>query len=176
MSDVNEPQPEEPTPGGVPAAPTPEPGSAPPAHGEQTPPAAYDASGTAPVAGAPVVGAPVGQVRETGTCILLTVVTLGFYSWYWYFKTHEEMRQHSGQGIGGAVALILAIFVGVVMPFFSSHEVGQLYERRGQERPVTAMTGLWALLLGWLLFIGLIVWFVRTNRALNDYWRSLGAA
>jgi hypothetical protein len=185
MSDVNEPRPEEPTTGGVPAEPTPEPGSPEPgspapAFGEQASPPAYDASGTAPgpVTGpvtGPVAGAPVGQVRETGMCILLTVVTLGFYSWYWYYKTHEEMRQHTGQGIGGAVALILAIFVGVVMPFFSSHEVGQLYERRGQERPVTAMTGLWALLLGWFLFVGLIVWFVKTNRALNDYWLSLGA-
>lgn len=175
MSDVNEPQPEQPTAGRAPAEPTPEAAGPPPAHGEQVPPPAYDTSGTAPRTGVPVPGAPVGQVRETGTCILLTIVTLGFYSWYWYYKTHEEMKQHTGTGIGGVVALILAIFVGVVMPFFSSHEVGQLYERRGQERPVTALTGLWALLLGWLLFIGAIVWFVKTNRALNDYWRSLGA-
>ena len=50
-------------------------------------------------------------------------------------------------------------------------QVGGLYERRGQARPVSAATGLWALLLGWF-FVGLIVWFVKTNTALNDYWRS----
>ncbi len=119
---------------------------------------------------------PVGQVRSTGTCVLLTIVTLGFYTWYWYYKTHDEMKRHSGQGIGGGVALILAIFVGIVMPFLSSNEVGGLYERRGQARPVSAVTGLWALLLGWFFFVGLIVWFVKTNGALNDYWRSLGAS
>jgi hypothetical protein len=128
-----------------------------------------------PAYGAVAPVGPVGKVRSTGTCILLTIVTLGFYTWYWYFQTHEEMKRHTGNGIGGPVALILAIFVGIVMPFLSSNEVGGLYERRGQAKPVSAATGLWALLLGWFFFVGLIVWFVKTNGALNDYWRSQGA-
>jgi len=103
------------------------------------------------------------------------IVTLGIYGLFWYFKTHEEMKRHSGQGIGGVVALLLAIFVGIVMPFLNSNEVGHLYERRGEKPPVTALTGLWALLLGWFFFVGVIVWFVKTNGALNAYWRSLGA-
>ena len=118
---------------------------------------------------------PIGTIRSTGTCVLLTIVTLGFYTWYWYYKTHEEMKAHTGTGIGGPIALILAIFVGVAMPFLTPHEVGGLYERRGQAKPVSAMTGLWFILLGWLLFIGAIVWFLKTNNALNAYWRSVGA-
>lgn len=120
-------------------------------------------------------GAPLGKVRNTGTCILLTVVTLGIYTWFWYFKTHDEMKRHTGEGLGGGLALVLAIFVSIVMPFLTAHEVGRLYERRGQERPVSAATGLWYLLLGWCFFVGAIVWFVRTNGALNAYWRSQGA-
>jgi hypothetical protein len=119
--------------------------------------------------------APVGKIRNTGTCFLLMIVTLGIYGWVWYFKTHEEMKRHSGTGIGGGIALLLAIFIGIVMPFLTSNEVGQLYQRRGQKAPVSALTGLWALLLGWLFFVGIIVWFVKTNDALNSYWRSLGA-
>ncbi|MGH3331101.1 MAG: DUF4234 domain-containing protein [Nocardioidaceae bacterium] len=130
------------------------------------PPAAY---------GAPTGQGAIGQVRSTGTCILLTIVTLGIYTWYWYYKTHEEMKQHTGQGIGGGIALLLAILVSIVMPFISSSEVGSLYARRGQAKPVSAVTGLWFLLLGWFLFVGAIVWFVKTNGALNNYWRSLGA-
>ncbi len=85
------------------------------------------------------------------------------------------MKEHTGEGLGGGIALLLAILVSIVMPFLNSHEVGRLYERRGKAAPVSAVTGLWALLLGWLLFVGLIVWFVKTNGALNAYWRSLGA-
>lgn len=119
--------------------------------------------------------AQIGKVRDTGMCFLLMIVTLGFYSWFWYFKTHDEMKRHTGDGLGGGIALLLAILVGVVMPFLTSNEVGHLYERRGQRAPVSALTGLWALLLGWFFFVGIIVWFVKTNNALNDYWRSLGA-
>jgi hypothetical protein len=136
----------------------------------QTPPSGGYAAATMP----PPQG-PVGQVRDTGTCVLLMIVTLGFYSWYWFYKTHDEMKQHSGQGIGGGIALVLAIFVGFIPPFLTASEVGDLYQRRGQERPVTALTGLWYLLLGWFFLVGAIVWFVKVNGALNDYWRSLGA-
>jgi hypothetical protein len=119
--------------------------------------------------------APVGTIRSTGTCVVLTIVTLGIYTLVWYFKTHSEMRRHTGTGLGGGIALVLAIFVGVVMPFLTSNEVGDLYKRRGQRPPVSVATGLWALLLGWFFLVGIIVWFVKTNGALNDYWRSVGA-
>ena len=148
----------------------------PPPFGEAAPaPAAAPAAPAyaGPAHAAPASG-PIGEVRSTGTCILLAIVTLGIYTWYWYYKTHDEMKRHSGEGIGGGIALILAIFVGIVMPFLSSNEVGKLYERRGQKAPVTAATGLWFLLLGWIL-VGAIVWFVKTNNALNEYWKSVGA-
>lgn len=118
---------------------------------------------------------PTGKVRDTGTCFLLMIVTLGFYSLYWYYRVHREIQEHSGTGIGGPIALVLAIFVSPVMPFLSSNEVGNLYDRRGQTAPVSAITGLWPLLLGWFFLIGYIVWFVKTNDALNNHWRSLGA-
>ena len=138
-----------------------------------TPDAPVDA---APAYGVPMALGPAGQVRSTGTCVLLTIVTLGFYTWYWFYKTHDEMKRHTGDGLGGGIALLLAILVGIVMPFLNSHEVGKLYERRGQAQPVSAVTGLWFLLLGWFFFVGAIVWFVKTNRALNDYWESQGAS
>lgn len=118
---------------------------------------------------------PVGQVRSTGVAMLLFVVTLGFYSLYWYYATHEEMKRHSGEGLGGGLALLIGFFAPFVMAFLSPAEVGRLAERRGQQPPVSAVTGLWAT-LGTLILVGPIVWFVKTNGALNDYWRSLGAS
>lgn len=152
------------------AAPTPPYGAPPiPAYGGGNPyggPAAYG--------GAPMSGAPVGKIRSTGICILLSIVTFGIYSWIWYYSTSEEMKRHSGQGLGGALSLVLAIFIGVASPFITSSEVGGLYERAGRKPPVSGMTGLWYI-PGIFILVGPIVWFVKTNGALNDYWRSLGA-
>jgi hypothetical protein len=125
----------------------------------------------APAMGMPVGAGPVGQIRSTGTCMLLTVVTFGIYPIIWYFKTHEEIKQHSNTGLGGGLALLLSIFVGFVMPFITASEVGGLYVRRGHRAPVGGATGLWML----LPLVGMIVWFVKVNGALNAYWRSLGA-
>lgn len=116
----------------------------------------------------------IGKVRGTGACIGLTIITFGIYSLFWYYQTHEEMKRHSGQGLGGGLALLIAFFVGFVSPFISSNEVGGLYARAGKPQPVTAMTGLWYV-PGFLILVGPIVWFVKTNGALNDYWKSVGA-
>ncbi len=122
---------------------------------------------------APATG-PIGRVRPTGTCILLFIVTLGIYGWVWWFQTHEEMKRHSGEGIGGVVALVIAIFVSPVLAFLTPYEISTLEERRGRVSPVSALTGLWYV-LGSLIVIGPIVWFVKVNGALNNYWRSQGA-
>lgn len=124
--------------------------------------------------GQPTGLGPIGKVRETGICIVLTIVTLGFYPLYWYYATHDEMKRHSGAGLGGGLALLLAIFVSIVMPYVNSNEVGGLYARQGKAEPVSAATGLWYF-PGMLILIGPIIWFVKTNHALNEYWRSLGA-
>jgi Domain of unknown function (DUF4234) len=117
---------------------------------------------------------PVGKVRGTGMCILLTIVTLGIYTIFWFYMTHEEMKRHTGRGLGGIVAALLAFFIGFVMPYISSNEVGDLYAASGREKPVSAATGLWYF-PGMLILIGPIVWFVKTNGALNEYWKSMGA-
>ena len=117
---------------------------------------------------------PIGQVRGTGLQILLFFVTFGIWSFVYYYQTQEEMKRHSGDGIGGVLALVLSFFVGIVSPYLLSHEVGGLYERRGQRRPVSALTGLW-FFPGALILVGPFIWFIQTNKALNDYWRSVGA-
>ncbi|HET7194864.1 MAG TPA: DUF4234 domain-containing protein [Nocardioides sp.] len=104
-------------------------------------------------------------------CIFLTVITFGIYGLVWYFSTHEGMKRHTGQGMGGGLALVLAIFVGIVMPYITSSEVGSMYERAGMRKPVSGATGLWYF-PGWFLLVGPLVWFIKTNSALNAYWRS----
>jgi hypothetical protein len=123
--------------------------------------------------GAPM--GPVGKIRSTWAVIGLSIITFGIYSLYYYFATHEEMKQHSGEGVGGALGLIISIFtLGLVTPFLLPNEVGALYARQGRPRPVSATTGLWVL-LGSFILIGPLVWLIKTNGALNAYWRSVGA-
>lgn len=163
------PPPSEPT-GSTPPPPPPA-----PAYGEtsaQPPAPGYAAA--PPVAPGQMGSGPIGEVRSTGVAILLYVVTFGIYGIYYWFKVHEEMKRHTGQGIGGVVALVLALFIGIVMPYLTSAEVGGLYKRRGQQQPVSGATGLWYF-PGIFILVGPIIWFVKTNGALNDYWKSLGA-
>lgn len=152
---------------------------------ESAPMAAYAPPPAPPTGGFPAHAAPyppvaggafgaIGKVRGTGLCMLLTIVTLGIYPIVWYYQVHEEMKRHSGHGLGGGLALVLAIFVGFVMPYVTASEVGALYEARGMRKPVSGLTGLWYF-PGCFLLVGSFIWFIKTNGALNSYWRSLGA-
>ncbi|HKH25998.1 MAG TPA: DUF4234 domain-containing protein [Acidimicrobiia bacterium] len=85
---------------------------------------------------------PLGKPRGWVVVFLLTLVTLGIYGLVWQYKTFQEMKDYSGEGIGGVVGLILAIFIGFVNPFIMSAEVGNLYAAEGQEKPVSGITGL----------------------------------
>src|SRR6266496_3882250 len=80
---------------------------------------------------------PLGRPRGIGFGILMYIVTLGFYGWYWVFKTEEEMRQHTGEGLGGILALVVWILITPVMAFVIPSEVGKMYARDGQEPPMT---------------------------------------
>jgi hypothetical protein len=117
---------------------------------------------------------PLGSPRGIGFGILLFIVTIGFYSWYWVFKTQEEIKQHSGEGIGGVVGLVIWILLSVVSAFVIPSEVGKMYKKDGQEPPVTGWTGLW-LFPGAILIIPAIVWFAKIQGALNRYWTGKGA-
>ena len=166
----------------TPAAPSP-----PPPHEEPRPAQQYDPqanAGAPPAAYAPMPEVPtyaayaaptgqLGRMRPTGMTILLFFVTLGIWGFVYYFQVFEEMRRHSGQGLGGVWALVISIIFGLVSPFLLSNEVGQLYERRGQQKPVSAVTALW-FFPGMFILVGPFIWFVRTNNALNEYWQSLG--
>jgi uncharacterized BrkB/YihY/UPF0761 family membrane protein len=115
---------------------------------------------------------PTGQPRGIGFGILMFIVTLGFYSWYWVFKTQEEIRQHSGQGLGGVLGLVIWILLHPIEAFVVPSEVGKMYSQSGQEPPVTGWTGLWLFPFGFLI-VTAIVWFVKVQGALNRYWESV---
>ena len=116
---------------------------------------------------------PLGQHRGIGFGILLFIVTLGIYGLYWAYKTQEEMKQHTGNGLGGVLGLVVWILVGAVSAFVIPSEVGNMYAKDGRPKPLTGWTGLWLFPFGIFIFTA-IVWFVKTQGALNRYWQSKG--
>ena len=68
---------------------------------------------------------PLGQPRGIGFAILMAIITLGIYTLYWVFKTQDEVKNHSGQGVGGVLGPVIYIVVGIVTWFLVPSEVGK---------------------------------------------------
>ena len=114
---------------------------------------------------------PLGKARSTGLTILLVFVTFGIWSLFWIFWSGEDLKRYRRDGLGGVVHLILWIFISPVVMFLMADEVAKLYEDAGEKPPITALWGLWFL----LPLIGNIVWYVKMQSSLNDFWLDRGA-
>jgi hypothetical protein len=114
---------------------------------------------------------PLGKPRGIGFGILMFIITLGIYSLYWVYKTQEEVKQRSGDGLGGVLGLVVWIVISAVSAFVIPSEIGRMYQKDGQHAPVTGWTGLWLFPFGFLI-IPAIVWFVKIQGALNSYWAA----
>ena len=114
---------------------------------------------------------PLGQPRGIGFGILLYIITLNFYSWYWVYKTQDELKRHTGDGLGGVLGLVVWILISAVSAFVIPSEIGNMYAKSGRPKPMTGWTGLW-LFPGVILIIPAIVWFVKVQGGLNRYWVS----
>jgi hypothetical protein len=112
---------------------------------------------------------PLGRPRSPFTAILLLVVTFGIYGLYWIYISFAELRAHRGEGVSGGVGLLLAL-VPVAIFLLPSY-VGRMYADDGKQQPVSAITGLWAL----IPLLGSLIWLVKVQTALNQYWETKGA-
>jgi hypothetical protein len=139
----------------------------PPGAGAYSQPPAYQPGS---YAGAPA--GPLGHPRGIGVSILLAVVTLGIYTYVWTWKTHSEIQNHSGVGVGGPLGFVIYFVVAPVTFFLLPYEIQGMLTRAGRPSRVSPIWGLWFL----LPLFGALIWFVRVQGVLNEYWRSLGAA
>jgi hypothetical protein len=121
-------------------------------------------------AATPAAGA-LGTPRGVWFVALVGLVTFGIYWLYWFYKTGEEVKRYSGEGLGGVLWLVIGLVAGFVMDFVAASEVGKLYSREGQQPPVTGKTGFWI----FLPLVGYFVWTVKVQGALNRFWESKGA-
>ena len=126
----------------------------------------------APAEATQVRGAP-GSTRSIGLSILYAIVTLGIYTLIWVYKTQDETKRYSGNGVGGVLGLVIFIVLSPVTYFVVPSEVRYMYEDMdGGTSPVRGITGLWCL----LPLAGPFIWFFKVQGALNRYWESKGAS
>ena len=155
-------------------------GSPPPPQTSGLPP---ETSGPPPLPAPPVAPAqpwqPVGVVPEklsdvyyrTGLTILLMIITFGIWGFFWTYRTSEDLKKYNGDGLGGVLGVVLYLLIAFALMFTIPNEIKNMYERDGRPSPVTALWGLWFL----LPLIGNIVWYVKVQRVLNEFWLSKGS-
>jgi hypothetical protein len=102
--------------------------------------------------------------------ILLSIVTCGVWTIVWSYQNGKELQDHARDGLGGIAYLFITLLVSPVTMFLMASEVEQLYRRDGKEPPITTIWGLWFL----LPIIGNLIWYVRIQNAINDYWTAKG--
>ena len=115
-----------------------------------------------PVAAVPVRG-QLGETRSIGLCILWAILTLGIYTFIWVFKTQEEIKRYSHNGVGGWLGLVIYIVISPITWFLVPSEVRYLYEDLDGGGPGSApVRGIWGL---WFLLpiVGSFVWFIKVQ-------------
>ena len=120
----------------------------------------------------PVPPSIAGALYSPGLTILLSFVTCGVWTFIWWYRTGEDLKAHNRDGLGGVLSLVIAIFVSPVLMFTVPGEIRNMYQRDGRTSPVQPIIGLWFL----LPLIGNIIWYLKVQRALNEYWVSKGSA
>lgn len=158
MSDMSPPSP--------PDGPPPVASDAPP-----PPPPGSSLGAPSPVETSPGSLGPIGKPRSIFMVLVLTVVTLGIWTIVWSFQNGDELKRHAHTGLGGIAYLFITLFISPVTMFLMASEVEQLYRRKGIDPPITTIWGLWFL----LPLIGNLIWYVRIQQALNDYWVTSGS-
>ena len=116
-------------------------------------------------------GRPIGETRSVGLSILWAIITLWIYTYIWVFKTHNEVKEHTGNGVGGWLGFIIYLVFFPITWFLVPAEIKSMYERDGRTSPVGPWRGLWVL----FPILGPFFWFIPVQGALNDYWMSKGA-
>ena len=112
-----------------------------------------------------------GAFYSIGLTILLMIVTLGIWGFFWTYRTSEDLKRYNGDGLGGVLGVVLYFIVHVVLMFTIPNEIDAMYKRAGRASPISAIWGLWFL----LPLIGNIVWYVKVQRSLNEFWLSAGS-
>lgn len=69
--------------------------------------------------------------RSLIAMVLLSIITLGFYSLYWYCSFQNQLKKETGEGFGGFGHLMATIFTLGFYAIYWSYAVGGRIEKAG---------------------------------------------
>jgi Domain of unknown function (DUF4234) len=106
---------------------------------------------------------PVGTPRNFWFVAFISIITLGIYYLFWQYQSFRDLKQHTGEGVGGVVGLVIGILIGIVNWFLLPSEIGNMYAKAGMEKPVRGVTGFWNL----IPIVGFFIWIWKVQTAMN---------
>ena len=95
----------------------------------------------------PPARGPIGNTRSVPLSMVWFILTLGIYSFIWVYRTHKEIQEYSGEGVGGWLGFIIYFIftwvglAGVVTWFIIPSEIKTMMEAEGEESSVSGTTG-----------------------------------
>jgi len=57
---------------------------------------------------------PPGKVRSPAAVVIFSIITLGIYFLVWTYQVFKELKDHTGEGIGGVIGLVIALVISPV--------------------------------------------------------------
>jgi Domain of unknown function (DUF4234) len=112
---------------------------------------------------------PIGRQRGSGFVVVMSIVTLGIYAIYWFYKSFQEIHEYRREGVNGIVGVLLAFII--VSYFLLPQYVGKMHAAEGKPSPVSGMSGFWIL----VPYAGVYILLYKIQEALNAFWASKGA-
>ncbi len=113
-----------------------------------------------------------GVFYSVGLTILLMIVTLGIWGIFWTYRTNEDLKRYNRDGLGGVLGVILLPRsqrrVDVHDP---QRDRGGVPPRQPARARSARCWGLWFL----LPIVGHLIWYLKVQRVLNEFWQSKGS-
>lgn len=76
------------------------------------------------------------QKRSIGLCIVLSIITLGIYSIYWFVMLHNEAKAAAGEteGTSAGVAFLLSLITCGIYGFYWNYKQGEKLDKAYADR------------------------------------------
>lgn len=110
------------------------------------------------------------QPKNIGLCVLFTILSCGFYGFYWLITLTDDANRFSNNPspVGGGMTLLLGIITCGLYYFFWAYKLGENLDmaRANSGQPTSNLGGLYVVLV--LLGLGIVVYCLAQSEV-NKY-------